>query len=190
LVSRIKVENAGVHQICFHVFLYFHNIVRHATLFVWLHYYNYLLLTASFSCTISSIQHDYYQRTYYQCVKSYAGSLVIVLHCVRLYIRWYGSCISPPSVAAFCPSSEHLVPQSRYSVLPNNFYGIAIFSRCAAVINAWSCTVVDFKKQWNAYLRLVSPWKRVYCCHNNVCWEPRCRCNFLLQCGRFPQVLR
>jgi hypothetical protein len=33
---------------------------------------------------------------------------------------------------------------------------------------AWSYIVVDFTKQCNAYLWLVSPWKRVYCCHNNI----------------------
>jgi hypothetical protein len=26
----------------------------------------------------------------------------------------------------------------------------------------------DFTKKWNAYLRLISPWKRVYCCYNNA----------------------
>jgi hypothetical protein len=133
------------------------------------------------------MQQDYYQRTSYQCVTSYAGSLAIVLRCVRLCVRWYGSCISPPYVATFCPSSDHLVPRSRFSVLPNYFYGDAIFCRCVAVITAWSCIVVEFTKQRNAYLRLLSPWKRVYCCHNNACWEPHCRCNFLLQCGLFPQ---
>jgi hypothetical protein len=33
------------------VLLYIHAVVRHVTLFVWVQYYNYLLLTASFSCT-------------------------------------------------------------------------------------------------------------------------------------------
>jgi hypothetical protein len=187
LVPRINVENACIQQISFYVFLYIHAVVRRVTLFVWVHHYNYLLLAASFSSAFSYMQHDYYQRTSCQCVTSYAGSLAIVLPCVRLYVSCYGSCISPPYVVTFCPSSEHLVPRSRYSVLPNYFYGDAIFSRCVAVITAWSCIVVDFTKQRNTYLRLVSPWKRVYCCHNNAFWEPRCCCNFLLQCGRFPQ---
>jgi hypothetical protein len=47
--------------------------------FVWVHYYNYLLLTVSFTCTVSYMQHDYYQRTSYQCVTSYTGSLHIEL---------------------------------------------------------------------------------------------------------------
>jgi hypothetical protein len=96
LVPRINAENACIQQISFYVFLYIHAVVRHVTLFVWVHYYNYLLLTTSFSCTLSYMQHDYYQRTSYQCVTSYAGSLAIVLRCVRLYVRWHGSCISPP----------------------------------------------------------------------------------------------
>jgi hypothetical protein len=60
------------------MFLYIRVVVRHLTLFVWVHYYNYLL-TASFSCTFSYMQHDYYQRTTYQCVTSYPGSLPKVL---------------------------------------------------------------------------------------------------------------
>jgi hypothetical protein len=184
LVPRINVENACIQQISFYVFPYIHAVFRHVTLFVWVHCHNYLLLTSSFFCALSYMQHDYYQRTSYQCVTSYAGSLAMVLRCVRLYVRWYGSCISPSKV------SEHLVPWSHYSVLPNYFYGDAIFSRCVAVITAWSCIVLDFTKKRNAHLRLVSPWKRVYFCHNNACWEPLCRWNFLLQCGRFPQVLR
>jgi hypothetical protein len=183
LVPRINIENACIQQISFYVFLYIHTAVLHVTWFVRAHYYNYLLLTASFSCTLSYMQHNYYQRTSYQCVTSYTGNLATVPRCVRLYVRWYGSCISPPKVAAF---SEHLVQRPRYSVLPNCFYGDTIFSRCVAVIIAWSCIVVDFTKQRNAYLRLVSPWKRVYCCHNNACLELSCRCNFLLQSGRFP----
>jgi hypothetical protein len=61
------------------MFLHIHAVVWHVTLFVWVHYYNYLLLTASFSCTVSYMQNDYYQRTSHQCVTSYAGSLAIVL---------------------------------------------------------------------------------------------------------------
>jgi hypothetical protein len=159
LVPRINVENACIQQISFYAFLSIHTVVQNVNLFAWVHYYNYLLLTASFSCTLSYMQHDYYQRTSYQCVTSYAGSLAIVLRCVCIYVRWYGSCISLPSVAAFCPSSVHLVPRSCYSVLPNYFYGDTIFSHWAAVITAWSCIIVDFTKQWNADLRLVSPWK-------------------------------
>jgi hypothetical protein len=34
------------------VFLYIHAVVRHSTLFVWVHYYNYFLLTASYSCIL------------------------------------------------------------------------------------------------------------------------------------------
>jgi hypothetical protein len=44
-----------------YVFLYIHAVVPNLTLFIWVHYYNYLLLTASFSCTLSYIHHDYYQ---------------------------------------------------------------------------------------------------------------------------------
>jgi hypothetical protein len=134
------------------------------------------------------MQHDYCQLTSYPCLTLYAGSFPIVLRCVRLYERWYGSCISPPYVAALCPSSHHLVSRCRYCVLLSYFYGDAIFSRCVAMITAWSCIVTDFIKQRNAYLtiRLESPWKRVYCCHNNACWELHCRSNFLLQCGWSP----
>jgi hypothetical protein len=39
-------------QISFYVFLYIHAVVQHLTLFIWVHCYNYLLLTASFSCTL------------------------------------------------------------------------------------------------------------------------------------------
>jgi hypothetical protein len=39
-------------------FFYNHAVVRHLTLFVWVRYYNYIL-TASFSCTPSYMQHDY-----------------------------------------------------------------------------------------------------------------------------------
>jgi hypothetical protein len=84
---RINVENAFTQQLSFYVFLYIHAVVRHVILFVWVQYYNYLPLTASSSCTLSYMQHDYYQRTSYQCVTSYAGSLAIVLHCGRLYVR-------------------------------------------------------------------------------------------------------
>jgi hypothetical protein len=43
LMPRINVENARIQQIrfCFSIFM-------HVTLFVWVHYYNYLPLTASF----------------------------------------------------------------------------------------------------------------------------------------------
>jgi hypothetical protein len=34
----------------------------------------------------SYMQHDYYQQISYQCMMSYAGSLAIVLCCVRLYV--------------------------------------------------------------------------------------------------------
>jgi hypothetical protein len=71
LVPRINAKNACIQQL---------------PLFVWIHYYNYLLLTDSFSCSLSYMQHDYYQLIYYQWVTSYAGSLAIVLHCVRLYV--------------------------------------------------------------------------------------------------------
>jgi hypothetical protein len=52
LVPRINVEKACIQQISFYVFLYIHAVVRYVTLFVWVHCYNYLLLTASFSCTL------------------------------------------------------------------------------------------------------------------------------------------
>jgi hypothetical protein len=89
LVPRINVENACIQQIGFYVFLYIHAVV-------WVHYYNYLPLTASFSCNLSYMQQDYYQRTSYQCMTSYAGRSDIVLRCIRLYVRRYGSCNSPP----------------------------------------------------------------------------------------------
>jgi hypothetical protein len=158
---------------------------RSACNFVWVHYCNYLLLTASFSCTLSYMQHDYYQRTSYQCVTSYAASLPIVLRCVRLCVRWYGSCISPPEVAAFCPSRAHLVPQSRYSVLPNYFYGDAIFSRCVAVITAWSCIFMDFTKQEWCLRGNVFTVVTTMPVGNRVV-----AVTFCFKRGRFPQVLR
>jgi hypothetical protein len=68
-----------IQQMSFCVFLYIYALVRQVILFIWVHYYNYILLTASFSCTISYMQHDYYKRTSYQCVTSHAGSKLIVL---------------------------------------------------------------------------------------------------------------
>jgi hypothetical protein len=62
--------------LCFSIFTLSFGIL---TLFACVHYYNYLLLTASFSCTLSCMQHEYYQWISYQCVTSYAGSLPIVL---------------------------------------------------------------------------------------------------------------
>jgi hypothetical protein len=70
---------ACIQHISFYVFLYIHAVVWHLTLFFWVHYYNYLLLTASFSCTLSYMQHKYYQRTPYQCMTSYAASLPTIL---------------------------------------------------------------------------------------------------------------
>jgi hypothetical protein len=35
-------------------------------------------------------------------------------------------------------------------------------------MTVWSYIVKEFTKQWNAYLRLDSLWKRVYCCYNNA----------------------
>jgi hypothetical protein len=61
-------------------FFNIHTVVWHFTLFVWVHCYNYLPLTVSFPCTLSYMPHDYYQRTSYQCVTSYAASLPTVLH--------------------------------------------------------------------------------------------------------------
>jgi hypothetical protein len=72
-------KNACIQQISFYVFLYIHAVIRHATLFVWKRYYTYLL-SASISCTLSFMQHDYYQQTSYHCVMSYAGGFPIVLH--------------------------------------------------------------------------------------------------------------
>jgi hypothetical protein len=47
-------------QICLYVLLYIHSI-QYLTLFVWVHYCNYCLLTTSFSCTLSYMEHDYWQ---------------------------------------------------------------------------------------------------------------------------------
>jgi hypothetical protein len=39
LVPRTNVEYACIQQISCYVFLYIHAVVRHVTLFVWVHYY-------------------------------------------------------------------------------------------------------------------------------------------------------
>jgi hypothetical protein len=58
VVRRINVENAFIRQISLIVVLYIHAVIRHVILFIWVHYYNFLLLTASFSCVLSYMQHD------------------------------------------------------------------------------------------------------------------------------------
>jgi hypothetical protein len=75
-MDKVRKPNISVR---FHVFLCIHAVVQHLAVFVWVHYYNYLLLTSSFSYTLSYMQLDYYQRTSYQCVTSYAASSSIIL---------------------------------------------------------------------------------------------------------------
>jgi hypothetical protein len=53
-------------------------VVRHLTLFVWLHYYNYLLLTATFY-VLSHICSTTITTGYFKCVTSYAASLPVAL---------------------------------------------------------------------------------------------------------------
>jgi hypothetical protein len=56
------------------VFLYIRAVVRDFTLFVWVHYYSYLV-TASFSCTLVTT----ITSGHFRCVTSYAASWPIAV---------------------------------------------------------------------------------------------------------------
>jgi hypothetical protein len=51
----------------------------HLTLFIWVHYYNYLILSAFFSCTLSYMQQDYnrFVLFYFLYIHSIIGHLTL-----------------------------------------------------------------------------------------------------------------
>jgi hypothetical protein len=68
-----------------------HAVIRHLNLFVLVRYYNYLFLTASFSCTLSYMQHEYYQLVvfYFPDLCIFCNHAVVQHLTLFVWVRYY-----------------------------------------------------------------------------------------------------